>query len=56
VSARGQASPLVADVGAGTGHPMLDLVERGYSVDAVELNEAMRAIGIERTSGNGAVR
>lgn len=46
---------LAADIGAGTGHLTLDLLDRGCRVDAVEPNDAMRAIGIERTSGRTGV-
>ncbi len=38
------------DIGAGTGHLTLALAVRRFSVAAVEPNEAMRAIGIARTS------
>lgn len=39
----------VCDVGAGTGHLTLALSRHGLVVNAVEPNDAMRAIGIERT-------
>ncbi|QFZ19551.1 class I SAM-dependent methyltransferase [Saccharothrix syringae] len=56
VAACGKERPLAADIGAGTGHLTLDLLERHCVVDAVEPNEAMRAIGVERTAGRGEVR
>jgi SAM-dependent methyltransferase len=47
--------PRVADIGAGTGHLTVELTSRGCSVDAVEPNEAMRAIGQERTADDPMV-
>lgn len=47
----GGISPLVADIGAGTGNLSLMLLERGFKVVAVEPNDAMREIGIERSKG-----
>ncbi|TQR60732.1 class I SAM-dependent methyltransferase [Campylobacter troglodytis] len=41
----------VADIGAGTGNLTIMLIERGLEVVAVEPNDAMREIGIERTKG-----
>ncbi|MBX7491492.1 class I SAM-dependent methyltransferase [Helicobacter turcicus] len=41
----------VADIGAGTGNLSIMLLERGCRVVAVEPNDAMREIGIERTKG-----
>lgn len=41
----------VADIGAGSGNLSIMLLERGLSVVAVEPNDAMREIGIERTKG-----
>ena len=41
----------VADIGAGTGNLTIMLLERGLEVVAVEPNDAMREIGIERTKG-----
>lgn len=38
------------DVGAGSGHLTLPLLERGLLVDAVEPNDEMRALGGRRTS------
>jgi len=39
----------VCDVGAGVGHLSIPLLARGIRVDSVEPNDAMRALGIERT-------
>jgi SAM-dependent methyltransferase len=44
------------DVGAGVGHLAIPLLERGIRVDAVEPNDAMRALGIERTGQYDEVR
>ncbi|MDG4795533.1 class I SAM-dependent methyltransferase [Micromonospora sp. WMMD1082] len=56
VGACGDHSPVTAaDIGAGTGHLTLDLLARGCLVDAVEPNDAMRAIGIERTADHAGV-
>lgn len=41
----------VADIGAGTGNLSIMLLERGLKITAVEPNDAMRNIGIERTQG-----
>jgi ubiquinone/menaquinone biosynthesis C-methylase UbiE len=41
----------VVDVGAGTGHLTVPLLEHGLRVTAVEPNDAMRALGRERTAG-----
>jgi SAM-dependent methyltransferase len=43
-------NPRVADIGAGNGHLTVDLLSRGCVVDAVEPNDAMREIGVERTA------
>lgn len=47
---------LACDVGAGVGHLTLMLAVRGMRVIAVEPNDAMRALGEERTRGDGLVR
>lgn len=52
VAACGRPSPRVADIGAGNGHLTVDLLSRGCVVDAVEPNDAMREIGMERTAGD----
>ncbi|MBY0278023.1 methyltransferase domain-containing protein [Candidatus Binatia bacterium] len=39
----------VADIGAGTGNLTVPLLERGLRVTAIEPNDAMRALGRERT-------
>ena len=41
----------VVDIGAGTGNLTIMLLERGLSVVAVEPNDSMREIGIEKTEG-----
>ncbi len=41
----------VLDVGAGTGNLTIMLLERGLRVVAIEPNDSMREIGIERTNG-----
>jgi SAM-dependent methyltransferase len=46
---------LVCDVGAGVGHLTLPLLDRGLTVDAVEPNDAMRAIGRGRTADRTGV-
>lgn len=40
----------IADIGAGTGNLTIMLLERGLAVTAVEPNDEMREIGIERTA------
>ncbi len=40
----------VCDVGAGVAHLTLKLAQRGFLVTAVEPNDAMRALGINRTA------
>lgn len=47
----GRAKVKVADIGAGSGNLSIMLLERGLEVVAVEPNDAMREIGIERTQG-----
>jgi ubiquinone/menaquinone biosynthesis C-methylase UbiE len=49
VATAGRPNPRVADIGAGNGHLTVDLLARGCVVDAVEPNDAMRTIGIDRT-------
>lgn len=39
------------DIGAGVAHLTIPLLSRGLTVDAVEPNDAMRALGIRRTAG-----
>jgi ubiquinone/menaquinone biosynthesis C-methylase UbiE len=46
----------VCDVGAGTGHLTIPLLERSVFVDAVEPNKNMREIGQERTKKYDSVR
>ena len=41
--------PTVCDIGAGVAHLTIPLLQQGYKVDAVEPNDEMRAIGIQRT-------
>jgi ubiquinone/menaquinone biosynthesis C-methylase UbiE len=40
----------ICDVGAGVAHLTIPLAKRGFKVDAVEPNDAMRANGTKRTS------
>lgn len=42
-------SAYICDVGAGVAHLTLMLAERGHKIEAVEPNDAMRELGIERT-------
>lgn len=46
----------VCDVGAGVAHLTLEWLDRGLMVDAVEPNDEMRRIGIERTANRAGVR
>lgn len=46
-----RAGSRVADLGAGTGKLCLKLLRRGYRVDAVEPNDAMRGFGERNTAG-----
>ncbi len=48
------ATDRVADIGAGTGNLTVLLLRRGYQVDAVEPNAAMRRHGIVQTERFGA--
>ena len=41
---------LVCDIGAGAAHLTIPLLKRGFTVVAIEPNDAMRANGIKRTS------
>lgn len=50
-----QAGSPVCDVGAGVAHLTLKLAARKMKVDAVEPNDAMRALGIKRTEAFGNV-
>ncbi|MDH3972682.1 MAG: methyltransferase domain-containing protein [Deltaproteobacteria bacterium] len=45
----------VADIGAGTGNLSIMLLARGFNVTAVEPNDEMRNIGIERTGQSGNI-
>lgn len=55
VGARSSDDFMVADIGAGTGNLTVMLLERGLHVTAVEPNDDMRGIGIERTTGKPSV-
>lgn len=50
-----KAGDRVCDVGAGVAHLTLPWLERGFVVDAVEPNDAMRANGQKRTFGKAHV-
>lgn len=39
----------ICDVGAGAGHLTIEIAKRGFKVNAVEPNDAMRGHGIQRT-------
>jgi ubiquinone/menaquinone biosynthesis C-methylase UbiE len=41
----------VCDIGAGVAHLTIPFAEKGFTVDAVEPNDAMRNNGIKRTAG-----
>lgn len=45
------AGARLAEIGAGTGKLTVQLLRRGFTVDAVEPNDAMRVFGIRNTSG-----
>ncbi|HUQ60613.1 class I SAM-dependent methyltransferase [Lentzea sp.] len=47
---------LICDIGAGSGHLTEPLLQRGFSVDAVEPTAAMRRLGEQRTHGYPQVR
>src|SRR3954467_13422333 len=49
------AGARACDVGAGWSHLTIPLLERGLRVDAVEPNDAMRALGRERTAVRSGV-
>jgi SAM-dependent methyltransferase len=51
LDACGKQTPHVADIGAGNAHLTVELLSRRCVVDAVEPNDAMREIGIQRTTG-----
>lgn len=51
VDAKNEKNYVVADIGAGTGNLTIMLADRVGRVIAVEPNQAMRDIGIEKTSG-----
>ncbi|MFF2546247.1 class I SAM-dependent methyltransferase [Kitasatospora sp. NPDC058063] len=46
---------LACDIGAGSGHLTLPLLDRGLLVDAVEPNDEMRAVGSRRTAERAGV-
>ena len=46
----------VCDIGAGSGHMTIPLLEHDLRVDAVEPNESMREIGVRRTAAFPDVR
>lgn len=50
-----QPGAKVADLGAGVAHLTLPLLRQGFVVSAVEPNDAMRALGKQRTAGNDRV-
>jgi SAM-dependent methyltransferase len=54
--ANAQAGDVVCDVGAGSAHMTIPLLENGLRVDAVEPTPAMRAVGERRTAGLANVR
>lgn len=48
-----RAGSRVADLGAGTGKLSVKLLQRGFAVDAVEPNDAMRTFGQKNTASLG---
>lgn len=54
--AKTKQGDLVCDIGAGVGHLTLMLKKHNLVVTAVEPNEAMRSIGIQRTANCNGVR
>lgn len=50
-----QPGAKVADLGAGVAHLTLPLLKQGFVVSAVEPNDAMRALGKQRTAGDDRV-
>lgn len=56
VKARNSEDYRIADIGAGTGNLSILLVGRGLNVIAVEPNDEMRNIGVERTKGSKNIR
>jgi len=44
------AEATICDVGAGVAHLTIPLAQKGFLIDAVEPNDAMRTLGIKRTS------
>ena len=55
-AARPSSDYRIADIGAGTGNLTIMLLERGLTVAALEPNDEMRIIGIERTAGSKNVQ
>lgn len=53
--ARDVGSGRVADVAGGTGDVAFRLVERGFRVDVVDVNEAMLAVGRDRAFDRGSI-
>lgn len=46
----------ICDVGAGVAHLTIPMLERGFTVDAVEPNDEMRRYGVERTNQSPSVK
>ena len=51
VEIKNKPNAKVVDIGAGTGNLSIMLLERGLKVIAVEPNDAMREIGVDKTEG-----